>query len=179
MAKRRDDSKRKNPFLPDPDEYYFDDDLDSVTRNLPTEEEYLPQEEVVPVDEPITEGTNRIGVRMIGLKPTADDYAEEDDDFTPAYDADDEDDLTAPRRTSRPRIQEEPLMEDEPAESAPVMRTKTKKQQRLLQQEKEKAYQATIRAKATWISRLFTICCILIAALITLCLLSVILPNVC
>ena len=52
MAKRRDDSKRKNPFLPDPDEYYFDDDLDSVTRNLPTEEEYLPQDEEpeVPAD---------------------------------------------------------------------------------------------------------------------------------
>ena len=59
MAKRRDDSKRKNPFLPDPDEYYFEDDLDSVTRNLPTEEEYLPKEEVEepveeePVEEPL------------------------------------------------------------------------------------------------------------------------------
>ena len=97
MAKRHDDNKRKNPFLPDPDEYYFDDDLDSVTRNLPTEEEYLPQEEQPePEPQPVTEGTNRIGVRMIGLKPTADDYAEEEDDFTPAYDANDEDDLTAP-----------------------------------------------------------------------------------
>ena len=86
MAKRHDpkDTKRKNPFLPDPDEYYFDDDLESVTGNLPTEEEYLPRDEEPPVDEPITEGTNRIGVRMIGLKPTADDLAEEEDDFTPA-----------------------------------------------------------------------------------------------
>ena len=40
MAKRHDpkENKRKNPFLPDPDEYYFDDDLESVTGNLPTEE---------------------------------------------------------------------------------------------------------------------------------------------
>ena len=48
-----------------------------------------------------------------------------------------------------------------------------------IQQEKEKAYQETILAKDKWISRLFTICCVLVAALITLCLLSVILPNVC
>ena len=141
MAKRHDskETKRKNPFLPDPDEYYFDDDLESVTGNLPTEEEYLPQEELPPVEEPITEGTNRIGVRMIGLKPSAEDYADMEDDFTPAYDADDEDDLTAPRRTTRPRIEEEPPVDDEPAESAPVMRTKTRKQQRVLQQAQEKA----------------------------------------
>ena len=48
-----------------------------------------------------------------------------------------------------------------------------------IQQEKEKAYQETILSKDKWITRLFAICCILVAALITLCLLSVILPNVC
>ncbi len=137
MAKRQDpkDTRRKNPFLPDPDEYDFDDDLDSVTRNLPTEEEYLPQEPQEPAEEPVTEGTNRIGVRMIGLKPSAEDLDAED--FTPAYDTEDEDDLTAPRRVNRsiPRT-EEPATAD--ADDAPVMRTRTKKQQRILQAEKEK-----------------------------------------
>ena len=131
MAKRHDnnENKRKNPFLPDPAEYDFDDDLDSVTRNLPTEEDYLPQEPEEVVEEPVTEGTNRIGVRMIGLKPSAQDIAE--NDFTPAYDAGDEDDLTAPRRVSRSIPQAEEAPEESEVESAPVMRTRTKKQQRL------------------------------------------------
>ena len=140
MAKRHDskDTKQKNPFLPDPDEYYFDDDLDSVTRNLPTEEEYLPKEEEPPVEEEITEGTNRIGVRMIGLKPTAEDIAREESAFTPAYDADeDEEDLTVPRRAARSVPEVEIPLEDTPDDAAPVLRTRTKKQQRLLQQEKE------------------------------------------
>ncbi len=140
MAKRHDpkDKQRRNPFLPDPDEYYFDDELDSVTGNLPTEEDYLPHEaEEAPIDEPLTEGTNRIGVRMIGLKPTAADL-EEESGFTPADDGDeDEDELTAPRRTRR-SYQEEAPLDSEPDDSAPVMRTKTRKQQRMLQAEKEK-----------------------------------------
>ena len=67
MAKRHDpkDTQRKNPFLPDPDEYDFDDDLDSVTRNLPTEEEYLPKEPEEVAEEPVTEGTNRIGLASL------------------------------------------------------------------------------------------------------------------
>ena len=138
MAKRHDakDTKRKNPFLPDPDEYYFDDELESVTRNLPTEEEYLPQEEQSePEPQPLTEGTNRIGVRMIGLKPTADDVIdEEEDDFTPAYDAGDDDDLTAPRRS---RSVADPDLPDDD-DDAPVTRTRTKKQQRQLQSTQER-----------------------------------------
>ena len=135
MAKRHDpkDTQRKNPFLPDPDEYDFDDDLDSVTRNLPTEEEYLPKEPEAVVEAPVTEGTNRIGVRMIGLKPSAADLA--GDEFSPAYDEEDEDDLTAPRRVSRNVRREEP--EDEDEDAAPVVRTKTRKQQRVLQQAQE------------------------------------------
>ena len=138
MAKRHDanDSKRKNPFLPDPDEYYFDDDLDTVTRNLPTEEDYLPVEEAAaPVDEPLTEGPNRIGIRMVGMKPTAEDMPE--DDFTPAYDVDEDDDLTLPRRPERNNPVAEHFQEEYDPESAPVMRTKTKKQQRVLQAEAE------------------------------------------
>ena len=138
MAKRHDsnENKRKNPFLPDPDEYYFDDDLDSVTRNLPTEEEYLPHEEPVeePVEAPVTEGMNRLGVRMIGLRGS--DGAVEDD-FTPDYDAEDDDDLTAPRRAARKApAAEDPS--DTMDESSPILRTKTKKQQRKLQSQKEK-----------------------------------------
>ena len=131
MAKRRDDSKRKNPFLPDPDEYYFDDDLDSVTRNLPTEEEYLPQEEEpeVPAEEPVTEGVNHLGVRMIGLRNGSHAAMDDEDGFTPAYDMEDEDDLTAPRRTSRRTSSEDAASTTD--EAAPIMRTKTKKQQRV------------------------------------------------
>jgi hypothetical protein len=147
MAKRHDpkDTQRKNPFLPDPDEYYFDDELDSVTRNLPTEEEYLPQEEQPePETQPVTEGTNRIGVRMIGLKPMAEDITGDEDDFTPAYDAGDDDDLTAPRRVSRSMPVEEMPEEDEAV--APVTRSKTRKQQRHLQaQEEQKPRSKTLR----------------------------------
>ena len=151
MAKRHEskDTKRKNPFLPDPDEYYFDDELDSVTRNLPTEEDYLPQEEPEEsIEEPVTEGTNRIGVRMIGLKPSAEEAGEpeEEFDFTPAYESEEDDDLTAPRRTSRRMPEPEPEWEEEPEAPAPVARTKTRKQQRVLQEEKkEKPKNSTLR----------------------------------
>ncbi len=148
MAKRQDpnEKKRRNPFLPDPDEYYFEDDLDSVTRGLPTEEEYLPKEEVEesPADEPLTEGTNRIGVRMVGLKPDAPERTEEEYDFTPAYDAEDDDDLTVPRRASRSDDYEAPLPDEKP-EDAPVMRTKTRKQQRSLEAEKKAPKGKTLR----------------------------------
>lgn len=141
MAKRHPakEQQRKNPFLPDPDEYDFDDDLDSVTRNLPTEEDYLPREEEEADDEPVTEGISRSGVRMIGLKPAADEPSgEEDFDFTPADDADDEDDdLTAPRRTTAEAA-------DDPA---PVTRTRTKKQMRHLLSEKEKKDKKDKKAK--------------------------------
>ncbi len=137
MAKRHEpkENKRKNPFLPDPDEYDFDDDLDSVTRNLPTEDDYLPPEEAeeAPAPAPVTEGTNRIGVRMIGLRSSEGDA---DDSFTPADDAEDEDDLTAPRRAARKAVEEAPA--DTTDESAPILRTKTKKQQRTLDAQKEK-----------------------------------------
>ncbi len=130
MAKRHDPKdQRKNPFLPDPDEYEFDDDLDSVTRGLPTEEEYLPEEAAEePVKEEVTEGFSRSGVRMVGLKPELD-----EDDFSPA-DEDDEDDLTAPRRAARTA----PSAEEAEADDAPVMRTRTKKQQRTLDAQKDK-----------------------------------------
>lgn len=145
MAKRHPakDQQKKNPFLPDPDEYDFDDDLDSVTRNLPTEEDYLPhEEEAEAAEEPITEGISRSGVRMIGLKPAADEPSDEESfdsfdssdsfdsfDFTPADDADDaDDDLTAPQRPAASAA-------DAPA---PVTRTRTKKQMRHLLTEKEK-----------------------------------------
>lgn len=149
MAKRHPakDPQRKNPFLPDPDEYDFDDDLDSVTRNLPTEEDYLPHEEAeTPAEAPLTEGISRTGVRMIGLKPSAAELpAEEGFDFTPADDLDvEDDDLTARRRSARNVPEDDVPMEDELDAPAPVTRTRTKKQQRLLfsQEEKEKSKQA-------------------------------------
>lgn len=143
MAKRHPekDPQRKNPFLPDPDEYDFDDDLDSVTRSLPTEEDYLPREEEASAEAPITEGVSRSGVRMIGLKPAAGETdPEEDFGFTPADDADEDDDLTAPRRAPRTMPDASAPAEDSADTSAPVTRTRTKKQQRhlLSQEEKEK-----------------------------------------
>lgn len=142
MAKRHPakDQQKKNPFLPDPDEYDFDDDLDSVTRNLPTEEDYLPPEDdEEEADEPVTEGISRSGVRMIGLKPAADEPSDEEDfDFTPADDTDDaDDDLTAPRRTTS----------DAADDPAPVTRTRTKKQMRHLLSEKEKKDRKGKKAK--------------------------------
>ena len=46
MAKRNNPDKRRQDLLDElRDEPYFDDDLDAITRNLPTEEEYLPADE--------------------------------------------------------------------------------------------------------------------------------------
>ena len=60
MAKRRDNDKRRS-LLPDPGEFYFDDDLDSVTRGLPDESDYLVQEEEEPEQTVPTEGISRSG----------------------------------------------------------------------------------------------------------------------
>ena len=100
MAKRNNPDKRRQDLLDElRDEPYFDEDLDAITRNLPTEEEYLPaDEEDVPAAEP-TEGYNRLGVRMIGLPVQPE--SEDDSGFTPAYDTeDDAGDLLPPRRRS-------------------------------------------------------------------------------
>ena len=89
MANRNDKDIRRTELLPDPDELYFDDDLDTVTRGLPTESDYLPEEdeaEQAPLAP--TEGIGRIGVRMVGLGSVPDEgHATEADE---AYGADDE-----------------------------------------------------------------------------------------
>ena len=109
MAKKT-DRNRRSERLPDPDDLYFDDDLDTITRGLPTEEEYLPQEEdaEIPEEKPLTEGVGRIGVRMVGL-PADEEEAQEDsipevDDYFPEDDDEEEEPetLRASRYSARP-----------------------------------------------------------------------------
>ncbi len=161
MAKRSDsnDKKRKNPFLPDPDEYAFDDDLESVTGKLPTEEEYMPLEEPEeePPETPVSEGTNRIGIRMIGMRGSDEDPG---DEFGPAYDADDEDDLTAPGHAAR-RGREEEDAADSMDESAPILRTKSKKQQVL---------DAPVKPKTPFIKAMRIILSVSVTLVLLLCL---------
>jgi len=82
MAKHNDRDKRRTELLPDPDELYFDDDLDTVTHGLPTEEEYLPEEEAEEEPRPLTEGVGRIGVRMVGLPSEPEEPLESEDYFS-------------------------------------------------------------------------------------------------
>ena len=100
MAKRNDRDARRTELLPDPDDLYFDDDLDTVTRGLPTESDYLPpEEEEAEEARPLTEGVGRIGVRMVGLPSEPEEYddymddeAEEEEEAQTVY--------AAPRRSA-------------------------------------------------------------------------------
>ncbi|MBQ8201712.1 MAG: rod shape-determining protein MreC [Clostridia bacterium] len=154
MAKHHDkDKQRRKVLLPDPDDFYFDDDLDSVTRGLPTESDYLPAaEEEAPQPPPMTEGIGRAGVRMFGLPadPVQEDmpeeepydgdpYGDEEDDpshfqFIPAYDDDDDDD-DEPASGIR---QEHDDARNAQAEPIPVARSQKRKTQKRVIPEEEK-----------------------------------------
>ena len=74
MAKKTAKGRRHSAPLPDPDDFYFDDELDVVTRGLPTEAEYAAAEDesAAPAEKPLTEGIGRMGIRMVGLPPEPD-----------------------------------------------------------------------------------------------------------
>ena len=153
MAKKHGREPRRSELLPDPDDFYFDDDLDTVTRGLPTEEDYLPQdeEEAEEAELPVTEGVGRMGVRMVGLPEEA-----PLDDESIMEDADEEDDEEVVQTVYARRYSDEPSDLDEeeyltPRERArrqarnarpapaPVTREQKKKQQRVAPEDEEEA----------------------------------------
>ena len=95
MAKKPAKSVRRRQPLPAPDDFYFDDDLDVVTRDLPTEADYAPEEPAADGDaqeaRPLTSGVGRLGIRMVGLPTTPEDTEDADaayvDDDAAAPDA--------------------------------------------------------------------------------------------
>ena len=152
MAKRNDKDSRRTDLLPDPDEFYFDDDLDSVTRGLPTEEDYLPSEEEAEAEAqplPMTEGFGRAGIRMVGLSPEAEADAlaeeageEDEEEFEEAEtvysysrstyaEEDEEDEYLTPRQRERKQAR------NAAAQPIPVARSKAKKQQRVVPEEED------------------------------------------
>ena len=90
MAKKPANTVRRRAPIPAPDDQYFDDDLDVVTRDLPTEADYAPAEEATPVEaapetRPLTRGVGRLGIRMVGL-PTTPDTLDDESVMAPADD---------------------------------------------------------------------------------------------
>ncbi len=144
MAKRNEKDPQRRRMLPDPEDLYFDDDLDSVTRGLPTEKDHAeaPTSEEAPRPRPMTEGISRSGVRMFGLAPEQDEdpaeYAEDDSfaygeeaaegapayRYDPTYDEDEGDESPA---VSRPAA----------TKAAPMPAARRRKQQRVLPDEDE------------------------------------------
>ena len=149
MAKKHGREPRRSELLPDPDDFYFDDDLDTVTRGLPTEEDYLPQdEEEAAAEPPVTEGVGRMGVRMVGLPEEAplddenvmEDAEEDEEEFVQTVyarrysddpsDTDEEEYLTPRERARRQARNARPA-------PAPVTREQKKKQQRVAPEDEE------------------------------------------
>lgn len=107
MAKKTARGPHRSAPLPDPDDFYFDDELDTVTRGLPTEEEYaasdMPEEEAAPA--PLTEGVGRMGIRMVGLPAepeTLDDESVMMDDAAATADEEETETVYASRYSADP-----------------------------------------------------------------------------
>ncbi|MGN0793458.1 MAG: rod shape-determining protein MreC [Aristaeellaceae bacterium] len=148
MAKRNHKHQPRPELLPDPDELYFDDDLDTVTRGLPSEEEALPQEDA-PEEMPQTptEGVGRIGVRMVGLPPEPESFDDADAEEADGLDdASDEEELVyaAPRRPREAEDEDESLTprqrarkeaRNARAQSLPPSRAQQRRQTRVIPEE--------------------------------------------
>lgn len=149
MAKRDSKDKRRTELLPDPDEMYFDDDLDTVTRGLPTESDYLPEEEdAADAPRPLTEGVGRIGVRMVGL-PSEPEYPDDTDFDEDSYDEEEEAETVyaAPRRPAQEELDEDEYLtprqrarkeaQNARAQAIPATRSQQRRQQKRVIPEEE------------------------------------------
>ncbi len=145
MAKRKQDNNTpREDLLQDLNDAYFVDEIDEITRNLPTEEEYMPREpQAAPVDEVIPESINSMGIRMVGRKARS----AQEEVFTPTYDVDETQDelLTGSLRKSARQDAEDA---DIPADS--VSRSAPAREEKLLDEQDKAAEKRTKAINWPW-----------------------------